>query len=72
MCLKTPKELIKHARRCFKMSQLAIYINSFSPSPEIEKAIMLWHKAGKRAEYRADCIWSGKGDSALLRLDKSS
>ena len=71
MCPKTPEQLIEHARRCFKMSQLAVYINSFSPSPEMEKAIMLWHKAGKRAEYRADCIWSGKDDPALFKFDKS-
>ena len=61
----TVEKLMAHARKCFKMSQLAIYINSFRPTPEMEKAGILWHKAGKRAEHRGDYIESGKGDPAL-------
>ena len=63
----TPEELTEHAQKCFKMSQLAIHINSFNPTPETAKAITLWHKAGKRAEHRADYIWSGKGDPAFSK-----
>ena len=61
----TPEELMNHARKCYEMSQFASFLNSLNPSPETAKAIQLWHKAGKRAEYRADCIWTGKGDPAL-------
>ena len=61
----TPEELIEHAQKCFEMSQLAIYINSFDPTLEMTESIELWHKAGKRAEHRADCIWSGKDDPAF-------
>jgi len=63
----TPEELIEHAQKCFKMSQLATHINSFNPTSEMSKAIKLWHQAGKRAEHRADYIWSGKGDPAFSK-----
>lgn len=54
----TPEELMEHAQKCFTMSQYAISIGNFNVSK-------LWHKAAKRAEHRADCIWSGKGDPAF-------
>jgi len=60
----TADELIKHARKCFEMKQLTIFLHSFHPTPELAKAIDLWQKAGERAEYRADCIYCGKGDPA--------
>jgi len=63
----TPEELMNHARKCYEMSQLAIFLNSINPSLEMAKAIQSWRKAGKRAEYRADCIWAGEGDPALYK-----
>jgi len=63
----TSEELMEHAQECFMMSQLASHINNFVPSPKTEAAIKGWYKAGKRAEYRADCIWCGKGDPAFIK-----
>jgi len=42
----TPEELMNHARKCYEMSQLAIFLNSINPSLEMAKAIQSWRKAG--------------------------
>ena len=63
----TPEELTKHAQKCFLMSQYAIFIGNFYNKVEMAKAAKLWLKAGKRAEYRADCIWSGGEDPAFSK-----
>jgi len=59
---QTADELMEHSRKCYKMKQLAIFVHAFTPTPELTEAIQLWQKAGERAEHRADCIYSGKGD----------
>jgi len=58
----TADELMEHSRKCFKMKQLAIFLNSLYPTPELAEAIQLWQSAGERAEHRADYIYSGKDD----------
>ena len=63
----SPEDLMEHAHECFMMAQFASHINNFVPSPETKAAVEGWYKAGKRAEYRAYCIWSGKGDPALTK-----
>ena len=58
----TSDELMEHARKCYKMKQLAIFLHSIYPTPEMAEAIKLWQKAGERAEHRADCFYCGKED----------
>lgn len=63
----TVDELMNHAHKCFLMMQYFIFLNALTPTSESEKEIRAWHKAGKRAEYRADCIDCGKEDPAFTK-----